>query len=47
MSLAGWPHTCNIAWAPAFTFLFSSSVTHPLVTALVKEYVRPQLEDRL
>lgn len=40
-------HTCNAAWAPALTFLSSSSSTHPLLTALVKEYVLPQLEERL
>lgn len=40
-------HTCNAAWAPALTFLSSSSNTHPLLTALVKEYVLPQLDERL
>lgn len=40
-------HTCNAAWAPALTFLSSSSNIHPLLTALVKEYVLPQLDERL
>lgn len=40
-------HTCSAAWAPALTFLSSSSTTHPRLTALVKEYVLPQLDERL
>lgn len=39
--------TCRVDWIPAFTSGFCSSVRQPLLMALLKEYVRPQLDDRL